>query len=824
MAVTNEELQRAENNTLWQCFNANGTLYYVQKTNGQYLTWGNFGTSQISIDDKSVISLNGAVTNINKSAKTDVIVPETPPGSNGQSNNGTASDDNTGESAFSGDSSAENSENSENFPGRRPYNPLGFLASYTYQLSLYVISPEAYKNFIATGRRTIGKGAYLVAQSGGINSVNEKRADGFKFDYYIDDLTIKAAFAQETGTAANAIEMSFTVTEPYGFSFISNLRRASNQIIAESGDSSGPENATRQFFILGIHFLGYDSLGNSITGDTIYKGKELDPNARGKTELYQLYYDININQIQFKIDGRSVVYNVSAVCPSIKANTTTRGFVDKTTTLKGSTVEGALNHLVDQLNKQQEEVYKDVKDGPLTQYAIEFIGPDSSLISKAQIVTKDDLDKLKLPGSNAKNTSEVNDAAVVRTNPNTNERTIQLTNNIPILQAIDQVIRMSDLAKNGLKVLYDNAVQPDASKQNSTSQTEPPSKTIYWYNCSSKISDVVWHEESNDWRFTITYMLQTYQTPVIDSSLAVPGKNYYGPYKKYSYWYTGKNTEIIQYEQTLDNAYITVALGPTPDEIEGNSQDNAPETGKTLADNPAGAPKHKGKPTEQSKQGYKGPTAEAVNNYVTSIFDPSAQLQADITIFGDPDFLVQDSSYTEASLYNRFYGTDGFTVNPNGGQVFVEIDFKEAVDYTYDKVDIKAGSGVGGITGEPGTLSLNDSIKFFNNSNVGKDNSLTYRLITIDSMFRGGSFQQKISGAMVPIDENENGENQREDDTKNTPQTGTNPSNAKTQTGNSGIKTDPKQNPKQVQTQEAKPSRTGADDDNTGTLPASVVV
>ena len=80
-------------------------------------------------------------------------------------------------------------------PGRRLQNPLGALSSYTYQLSLYMISPEAYDAFVATGRRTINaleaggaglntSGAYLIAQSGGINNKTSQRAEGFDKDIY----------------------------------------------------------------------------------------------------------------------------------------------------------------------------------------------------------------------------------------------------------------------------------------------------------------------------------------------------------------------------------------------------------------------------------------------------------------------------------------------------------------------------------------------------------------------------------------------------------------------------------------------------------------
>ena len=51
-------------------------------------------------------------------------------------------------------------------------------------------------------------------------------------------------------------------------------------------------------------------------------------------------------------------------------------------------------------------------------------------------------------------------------------------------------------------------------------------------------------------------------------------------------------------------------------------------------------------------------------------------------ILGDPDFLVRDGAVSINEVYSKFYNTmDGYSINANGGQVFIEVAFKEAVDY-----------------------------------------------------------------------------------------------------------------------------------------------
>ena len=111
----------------------------------------------------------------------------------------TAGTNTTASKNIGGSGNAQSNANtgSASAPGRRLKNPLGSLASYNYQVSLYMITPDAYDAFTASGRNDVealqtdgAGGAFLIAQSGGINNNNAKRAPGFEFDYYIDNLEI----------------------------------------------------------------------------------------------------------------------------------------------------------------------------------------------------------------------------------------------------------------------------------------------------------------------------------------------------------------------------------------------------------------------------------------------------------------------------------------------------------------------------------------------------------------------------------------------------------------------------------------------------------
>jgi len=625
------------------------------------------------------------------------------------------------------------SDSSTAAPGRRLKNPLGYFSSSTYQITLYMVTPDAYDAFILSGRRNIqalqqagggnqGAGAYIIAQSGGINNTTSTRAPGFNFDYYIDNLKIVTSTGgKETGTATNVTEMSFTIVEPYGFSFITKLKNASNAVQQYSKKLNGVQNPSKQFFILGIRFLGYDDKGNLLTGKEQFEGLALDDKA-SPNGLFENFYDILLTSIKFKIDGRATTYNIkaAAIAPTVSFGIK-RGFLNTNAKIQGSTVEDALlgeNGFITKLNADQENLLSAGKIKEKNNYKITWIGGGEE-IREASIVLPEDLDKSKWATSNAKNTTESNDKESATATPNNTVRNIQFNRDSPALQVISQIIAQSSYLRDAMRVVYTSQVEPNPEK-NTDNQNDPNTKkTVSWYNLSAEVTNARWDTVTGDFAYDINYLIQPYETPVIDSAYANPGVKYYGPHKRYDYWYTGKNSEILSYEQNLDNTYFNSILDPSVGASTG--------VGNAGPVDVAGVPN---RPTSQNRQGTLDKGREAQNNYLTSLFDPGAYAMAKIQILGDPDFLIQESASSINSVYSKFYGTNGFTINPNGGQVFIEIDFKEAVDYDTQK----------------GILSINDSILFWKYpEDISKlVKGVSYMVYKVTSSFASGKFTQTL--------------------------------------------------------------------------------
>ena len=628
-------------------------------------------------------------------------------------------------------------------PGRRLFNPLGNFSSYTYNIALFMVTPDAYTAFINSGRKNLnaladqnnssGGGAYLVAQSGGINNQNSTRLPGVNMDYYIDNLKISTATSgKSTGTQSNVTAMSFTIYEPYGFSFISKLRQAGDAIQSYSKNKKLPDNPSRDFFILRLGFLGYDASGKLITGKEVFSQDTFDPSGTSHG-VFERFYDIKITSIKFKLDGRVTTYNIAAsAVASMEAYGTKRGFINTNTKIIAKTVDDAFmgpDGLIAKLNKDQSLLSNIEKNI----YSIRYVGDDVALIKNASIISKADLDKSKMAMGAAKNIGEVNPTLEVTTVPDVNKRQIVFKDATPILQAISQIIAQSSYLENALKVVVKTNLEPDPENPKEDSIV-PPGKaaTIKWYNVAAEVTDPRWDSVSKDFAYNITYVIQPYETPVVvGSAFAKKAGSYYGPCKRYDYWFTGKNSEVINYEQTLDNLYYNVVL----DNLYVPELDN---TGAATGGSDD-IPLVSGQRQPGSRLNKLGDGMEAQNSYINSLLDPSSFAKAKITILGDPDFLMNEAPSSINQVYNQFYGGDGFTINPNGGQVFIEINFNEVTDYD----------------NTTGLLNINNRISFIKypasiqREVNARGGGVVYMVLEVVSNFSGGKFTQVLECSMA---------------------------------------------------------------------------
>ena len=209
-------------------------------------------------------------------------------------------------------------------------NVLDQYASYTYSLSWYILSVQQFSS-LKTGAAKNPNQWQLLAQSGGItNQTTTGGATGrnkyFTLDYYLDNFVIESRFnGPGTGSAHNAVDMSFTVTEPNGLTLIGNLYKAAADIasgVTQTG--GGTEGATGestastgngansnfliQPYCMVIRFYGYDDQGNLVQvgrNNTGGNNNATDPKA-----VVEKFYPFVLKDITFKLVNKTVEYSV----------------------------------------------------------------------------------------------------------------------------------------------------------------------------------------------------------------------------------------------------------------------------------------------------------------------------------------------------------------------------------------------------------------------------------------------------------------------------------------------------------------------------------
>jgi hypothetical protein len=664
-----------------------------------------------------------------------------------------------------------NSNGSDNTPpGRRLQNPLGQYASYDYVLSLYMISPDAYTAFVNSGSKNVNalrdavtpndpnladnQGAFLLAQSGGVNNQTQSRAPYFNFDYFMDNLKITTNVGtKETGASTSQWQITLDIIEQYGFSFFSNMRKAGDIILKQAKQKStntkskvaAPANPSRNHFILGIKFIGYDVNGNILTSNSSFDGGILDPSGahNDPVDTFEYFTEVTICQMKLILDGKPARYELQLQPINLSVATgAAMGTTIDAQTITASTVEQAINKLMaNQTKTHKKQTSKGDRNTPCT-YNIRW-EPGTEPIRNSIIVSPADLDKTKWPGSNAKTSKDSNAKTSSKAKSNNKARSIAIGNGISLVQAINNIIQQSSYLRDALKVIYDSDIQSNDTKKDYHEQPGGNNPQISWFYVTPQLTNPSWDTKTKSWAYDITYVISKYDTPVSDSIYAnkKTGTIYPGPYKRYKYSYTGKNTEVLSFELSFNNSYFQNAVGSV-DEKDGSTQ-NSDGTANNDNDDPTDIPRVPGTQTNQSRTGGKGPALETQNNYLTSLYDQGAYTNGSkLTILGDPDFLMNPGASAPDAVYQKYYQSNN-TINYSASQIMIEVDIVEAVDYDDDT----------------GVMGLNESIFFFPiptelaKATDAQGNPLIqgipYMLTQVTHTFNGGKFHQELKIQMA---------------------------------------------------------------------------
>jgi hypothetical protein len=646
-------------------------------------------------------------------------------------------------------------------------NVLDNLSSYTYSVSIYLMSPTDYQTLMTTGKKFVA-GYQLLIQSAGGPPVGQEvgaaaqftasdeagytafaqqqsilKAQGrnqfFPLDYYIDDLEVKSIIpGKGSGGAHNVAEMKFKIIEPYGITLFENLYKATQQYInlgtGASSTVKTPGNYAAQNYLMVIRFYGYDENGNAVITPTT-----ADPAGRSDSRaIIEKFIPFQFSNIKYRVGNRLTEYQCEAVCPqnvigtgqgrgvipyNIELNGTTlqnlfNGSVayakpgastapDKATAAPNPTLSSGLTQALNQFQAEQKAagVY-DVEDV----YKVIISHPE---IANASIVPPGQTNRLAVPMVNATTGAQAKDGE--KQSVQNNAKTVSAIAGMSIVQFLDLAVRSSDyIYKQQTKIINkDNKIVPQSGG----------AQAFVWYKIGVEAKPIKPDPKRNDFAYEITYEIAPYAINDIKSEFFPKGR-FRGAQKQYNYWFTGENTSVLSFEQEFNYLYYVTVNSRQAARTPQGTADYREVEKRIFSPNSA-----------QSNQGEKGNRNEPSANAADYLYSPAEPGNAKLSIVGDPAWIqqgeiwsgVRSTKNTDSEKYDVYFDAfmpDG-TINFDSREVLFQVSWNQPADYD-------AQTGVMNVKG--GSY---------------KQQTYIYKATNVTSYFRQGRFTQDLDGVML---------------------------------------------------------------------------
>ena len=372
--------------------------------------------------------------------------------------------------------------------------------------------------------------------------------------------------------------------------------------------------------------------------------------------------------------------------------------------------------LVDALNQNQAKLVQDRKQEIADRYVIEFAPPDLAASG------------LKKPGEvNSDNTAmQNNNTAASVLNPSTNfidynSQGWQVVAGTQIVQLIDQIMRSSTYISNQQSTVIDADGQSKANPSSTASTA--------WYKISVEATPLGYDHIRHDFAYQLRYVISPYAINQAASQY-FPDSRYRGSHKSYNYWFTGLNTQILDFAQEYNNLYRIVISGIGADLKQNVTSDFRDQFRRTYLPTSA----------VQTQGGNPDYVSEPGSNLADFLYSPSDQAKCRLKIVGDPAWLQQGEIASGIGSVGQFdfrpFNSDG-SINYDSQQVVFDISWNRPSDYNLST----------------GTMDIQ-------NNKYGQPlENVTYTAIKCKSTFNRGRFEQEIDGRAL-IEFNKNGQSQ----------------------------------------------------------------
>jgi hypothetical protein len=652
-------------------------------------------------------------------------------------------------------------------------NPLHDYASYNYIFSLTCLDANSF-NFPGSSY-LVGKLPPLILKSGNGSPSNRIRLPDGQFDFFMDNVVITGQYGFEKGTGnTNSTNIEFQVTEPYSMGmFMTACQTAAYQM--------GYSNYNEAPFLLVIEFRG-----NTETG--------VMSNVPNTTK----YIPFHLNNISMKVNGAGSIYNiVGVICNAV-------GLRDSYNTLKpdvsisGKTVQEilqsspkSLQQVVNDQLKAQQTIDKTVA---IADEILILFPTDTSTLGTTSILSTG---AVETPSSATTSSTavQINDPklfqklGVSRSANSTNSTLIQKDGDI---NALGKAKLGFDVTRGGKSSFAEDAKVYDTQTNTwsaSLNKTTPGLVDFTFKQSSDIINAInqvlIKSQAATDaldpkflskegmrpwWRIDVqTYhiasnanMKVTGQVPKLIVYRVVPylvhasrlmAPNAAAPgipqltkqaAKVYNYIYTGKNVDLLKFEIDISNTFYQVFMADAGKRNDGTI--TAAQSGgtdidkKTQGDTPTavgGSPTKPGDTPTQAKAvatttstdnkgGSRGETegTRAARLFHDALIKGYDMMNITFDIAGDPYYIANSGAGNYTATSTNLINVDkDKNINYQNGEVDVVINFRTPTD-------INQATGLYNLT----------------STKLSPQFSGLYKLTTIISTFKGGVFQQTITG------------------------------------------------------------------------------
>lgn len=604
------------------------------------------------------------------------------------------------------------------------------------------------------------------------------RNPAFDNDFYIDSITISNSLPGKLTGAAHAVtDVNMTVIEPYGITLIDRLYEAVQDISPRNG--AGAVNYNAAHYLLVLRFYGYDENGNlvpGITGADPASGLT-DPNA-----IIEKYIPVKLKEINFTVANKVVSYDFKMAGQSqFIGSSTKRGTIPYDVQLSSTTVgklltggsifggdaEGVQQNSAIALDASgRQTAASDPRVKAMQQALAAQAPPKANNASSSKPTIKQGLfaamnkfqedlckganQRYSIPDTYevafASGAEDIRDASLVlpgkikeasqtpmaqplaasasgldskKIYKDTTIRNFSIVAGMQIVQAIDLAIRNSTYITN------QQLTNIDPITGNETANPNARGKTVNWFNITFSAEPKAYDPLRNDYAYNIKFIINKVPLQNYDSKY-FPVAKFRGVQKSYPYWFTGKNTAVLEYQEKLNGLYNATVSGTNP----SNSIAEIQRRAYTSSNREIPYYVYQSASTE-SRQGTENKGNEASANLAESLYSPGDLTSCKVKIVGDPAWIQQGSLSgaltPETFSFNPFL-PDG-TISFDAQQVLFEILWKKPEDYNLQTgvIDPTLPSG------QKRTQNVQSRV---------------YQALKCVSEFRQGRFEQTLEGGL----------------------------------------------------------------------------